>query len=508
MGTDRKEHNRRVLLEMDIQENGYDFTSSIDEALSHAELEITVLNETIDSVNALKPECDKLDYVLAASSGAICGVLDIFLVGKPGESPIGNVTDEWFKNRTIDFANLVKDKDRGKFDSFKSAVRFLEKKFDIPYDQTGLQGAAREVFELTPDNHHFKSLSHNLTLLGLFFSILDQFSNTSHFVTGGQLITLEKAKEGFELQGGNVPAKLFCAFVNWFGHIISDVSGTPKSKSRGMGIPSPLWAWSNDIIAIREKLTEKHIIGQSTFGDSFNELALTLFEKGYDSRFQTAQTIPVIVNEMIVRFFYALRRMVKFFSVTEKETQSLETLWKACEPFSNATVKRMLTVAHGTFCLIDAGEATVKGFAGGAGTFNPVEFFLRLNIIGAGRFTVSLYGEAKRRIAINIAAKNAIIAAREKLIVEDYIDGLNQLFIMYDDKELLTFAEDLKNSDPIKAFEKTVILAEKRGVPEEKVLKTKTEGDDYFAGRKQDGKEEIQASSGPGKSRSDNKEDE
>ena len=281
-----------------------------------------------------------------------------------------------------------------------------------------------------------------------------------------------------------MPAKLFCAFINWFGHIISDISGTSKSKGRGMGIPSPLWAWSNDIIAIRENLTKKNIIGQSEFGDSFNELALTLFEKGYDSRFQTTQTIPVIVNEMIVRFFYALRRMVKYFSVTKKETRSIETLWKACEPFSNATVKRMLTVAHGTFCLIDAGEATVRSFAAGAGTFNPVEFFLRLNIIGVGRFTVSLYGEAKRGIAINIAAKNAHVAVREKLIIEDYIEGLNQLYIMYDDKELLTFIEDLKNSDPIKAFEKTVKLAEKRGVPQEKVLKTKAEGDAYFAGRK------------------------
>lgn len=484
MNTDRKNKNRRVLLEMDIQESGYDFTSSIDEALGHAELEISVLNETIDSVNALKPDCDKIDYVLAASSGAICGVMDIFLVGKPGESPVGNITDEWFKNRTIDFANLVKDKDRGKIDSFKSAVTCLEKKFDIPYDQTGLHGAAKEVYDLTPSNHHFKSLSHNPTLLGLFFSILDQFSNTSHFVTGGQLITLEKAKDGFELQGGNVPAKLFCAFVNWFGHIVSDMSGSSGSKGRGMGIPSPLWTWSNDIIAIREKLTDKHIIKQSDFGDSFNELALKLYLEGYDTRFQTAQTIPVIVNEMIVRFFYALRRMMRYFSVTEKEERSFESLWKSCEPFSNATVKRMLTVAHGTFCLIDVGEATVRGFATGAGTFNPVEFFLRLNVIGVGRFTVSLYGEAKRGIAINRAAKDAYNATREKLIIEDYIDGLNQLYTVYDDKELLTFVEDLKNSDPIKAFEKTVKLAEKRGVPEEKMLRTKAEGDAYFTGRK------------------------
>ena len=479
MSIEKKEHNRRVLLEMDIQESGYDFTSSIDEALSHAELEISILNETIESVNALKPDCDKIDYVLAASSGAICGVMDIFLVGKPGESPIGNITDAWFENRTVDFAKLMGwkgDKDA----PASSAIRFLEKQFKIPYDQRGAGDAASFVFDLNPANHHFKSLAHNPSLLGLFFSILDQFTDTSHFVTGGELISLQKAGEGFELRGRNVPAKLFSAFANWFGHLISDMTGSSGSAGRGMGIPSPLWTWSNDVIAIKRKLG----ISPNDFDNSMNDLALNLYKEGYDSRFQTAQAIPVILNEMIVRLLYAIRRMVRYFSATAKEERSFAGLWKTCEAFSNASVKRMLTVAHGTFCLIDVGDATVRGFVAGAGTFNPVEFFLRLNIIGVGRFTVSLYGEAKRGVAINKAAKNAHIAAREKLIIEDYIEGLNQLYIMYDDKELLTFVEDLKNSDAIKAFEKTVTLAEKRGVPEEKVLKTKAEGDAYFAGRK------------------------
>lgn len=478
MSKDSIEHNKRVLLEMDIQESGYNFTSSIDEALSHAELEITVLNETIESVNALRPECDKNDYLLAASSGAICGVMDIFLVGKPGDSPLGNITDDWFKNRTVDFAKLVGWK--GDNDaSASSAIRFLEKTFKIPYDQRGAGDAASFLFDLNPANHHFKSLAHNPSLLGLFFSILDQFTDTSHFVTGGELIALQKADDRFELRGGNVPAKLFSAFVNWFGHLVSDMSGSSGSAGRGMGIPSPLWTWSNDVIAIKRKLN----ISPSDFDNSMNELALNLYKEGYDTRVQTAQAIPVIINEMIVRLVYAIRRMVKYFSSTAKNERSFKNLWEACEPFSNASVKRMLTVAHGTFCLIDAGDAAVRGFISGAGTFNSVEFFLRLNIIGVGRFTISLYGEAKRGIAINKAARDADLAAKEKVIVEDYIDGLNQLYVFYDDKELLTFVDDLANSDAIQAFEKTVRLAEKRGVPDERMLKTKAEGDTYFSGR-------------------------
>lgn len=48
----------------------------------------------------------KLDYILFASLGALCGIMDVFLVGKPGKHPLGNITDKWFANRTIDFAKI------------------------------------------------------------------------------------------------------------------------------------------------------------------------------------------------------------------------------------------------------------------------------------------------------------------------------------------------------------------------------------------------------------------
>lgn len=468
-----------VLLNMDIEEDHYRFNAHINNALQQAEQEITILNETIDSLESIKPHCDKMDYLLAASSGAICGVMDIFLVGKPGESPLGDITDKWFENRIVDFANLVKGKEKKHIDSYKSAINLLEKKFKIPYDQTGAGDAGRNVFDLTMSNHHFKSLAHNPSLLGLFFSILDQFNNESHFITNGELISLEKADDTFELRGKTIPAKFFCAFVNWFGHLISDISGSRGSQGRGMGIPSPLWTWSNDIIAIKRKLN----FDASEMDKAINDLAINLFNKGYDARFQTTQLIPVIINEMIVRLMYSIRRLIRYYSKTEKGNRSFNDLWKSCEPFSNATVKRMLTVAHGTFCLVDASDATVRGFVEGGGAFNPIEFFLRLNIVGIGRFTISLYGEAKRGVAINKANTEIRKANRDKEIINDYIIGLNTLYELYEDKELLSFVNDLKNSDAITAFNKTVLLAEKRNVPEEKIMRTKNDIDAYFLGR-------------------------
>ncbi len=464
----------KFVIGMSFTEEGFRFASSIETALSSAEIEIQSLEETITSVERLRPNCDKLDYALAASSGLLCGIIDIFLVGKPGESPAGDITDKWFADRTTDFAKLC-----GWDGTPPSAIKFLEDKFKIPYDQRGAGDAASIIFDLNPTNHHFKSLGHNPTLLGLFFSILDQFTNQSHFISDGELISLQKADEKFELHGKSVPGKLFCGFANWFGHLISDISGSSGSKGRGMGIPSPLWAWTNDIIAIKSKLN----IPVSKFDNSINELALNIYKEGYDIRFQATQAIPVFINEIIVRFLYAIRRLVKYFVTIEKEEYSISAIWKACEPFSNPTVKRMLTVAHGTFCMVDLSDATIRAFITGGGTFNMTEFFLRLNIVGVGRFTISLYGEANQAVVIRKAESKAQFSRRELIIVENYLSGLTLLSELYDDKDLVDFLGDFKSSDMyFQAFQKSARLAELRKVPDSEILRTKSDVDSYFMG--------------------------
>ena len=467
-----------IILDLNIDDDRFGFATSIDEALAQAETELVVLNETIESIKELKPQCDKLDYILAASSGALCGVIDIFLVGKPGESPLGDITDKWFANRTIDFAKLCGYK--GNKNSLSSAINFLEEKFKIPYDQSVGGGIFRELINLTPSNHHFKSLGHNPTLLGLFFSILNQFTNTSDFVSNEELISLNNSDGKFELQGKNIPSKLFCGIANWIGHLISDVSGSSSSKGRGMGIPSPIWAWSNDVIAIKAKLN----IPVIEFDKSVNELALKLFKKGYDVRFQTTQAIPVFINEMVVRLLYSIRRLIGYYISVPKKDRSWVLLWKSCEPFSNATVKRMLTVAHGTFCIIDISDATMRGFEKGIGSFNVFEFVLRLNVVGVGRFAISLYGETKCAISYGHAKRTSDFAAKEITIVENYIEGLKILSVKYDDARLLTFIADFKKSGAyIEAFGKSAQLAELRNVPANRVLKSKADIDRYFGGK-------------------------
>ncbi len=140
----------------------------------------------------------------------------------------------------------------------------------------------------------------------------------------------------------------------------------------------------------------------------------------------------------------------------------------------------MLTIAHGTFCMMDLGDATIKTLISG----NVGEFALRLNIIGIGRFSVSLVGEVSRKITYEKKKKELKYLLNEERIIKNYIEGLEILYELYDDKELLTFVEDLKdNKKYIEGFEKTVKLAEKRKVPEDKILKNKSEIDNHFKRR-------------------------
>lgn len=470
----------RIILELDVGEKNV-FSTSIKKALEKSEIELTEINETIDSLNKIKTECDKLDYILAASSGALCGIIDIFLVGKPNESKLNDLTDKWFEDRVKDFAKWNHPEHK-KFDNLSSAIRWLEERYKIPYDQSVGGSIFKDYINLTPSNHHFKSLGHNPSLLGLFFSILNQFENTSNFVSNGEFITLSNNDNKFELIGNDFMSKVFCGLVNWLGHLFSDVSGSNGSAlkgNRGMGIPSPFWTWTNDIIVIKKELN----ISPTEFDKTINDLAIKIFEEGYDIRFQTTQVIPVFINELLVRLIYSIRRLLLYFKKVNKEERNFKRMWISCEPFSNNTVKRMLTVAHGTFCLIDLGDSVVMGFTKGGGSFNAVEFVMRLNIVGLGRFAISLYGEGYRSISYYNKTKEVEFSKKEITIINNYIDGLNILSEIYDDEGLLDFIEDLKNSELyICAFKKTVELAIKRGVPENKILFSKDDIDKRFGG--------------------------
>lgn len=332
-------------------------------------------------------QCDKYDYMIAGTCGVIAGLVDILFVGVPGDSKLGNIADEQANKITEKFAGFVgwdKDKIIEKYDKYKQKklnkgeipldldhylgqkrTEFLEGKFKINYDQVrtnGKNGTGGAVADLTPKNHHLKSLGHSPDIIGLFFSVLNQFTNTSSFISNGKVITIDT--ENSNLQGHNFIAKIFCGVANWFGHIMSDFAGSNSSVAkgnRGSGVPIPFYNLFQ-------------LINFGRFGEkeqeTFAVITSKVFEKGYDSRHAMAMAVPVIINELLIRFMYTMK--AHFYNQKE---------WKDCIPKTSVPeVRRMLLVGHGTLCLMDGVDAAIR--SGG----DMVQFLLRTNLIAWVRF--------------------------------------------------------------------------------------------------------------------------
>lgn len=302
--------------------------------------------------------CDKYDYMIAGTCGVIGGLIDVFFVGLPGEGKLTKLTDSAVDGVVEKFAGACGwDGGRDGSDSTKSAIGFLERKYKVNYDHRH-GGDVDGLFKMSTKNHHIKSLGHSPDLIGLFFSILSQFTNTAYFVDSGKLIAVDT--ENFELQGSNFVSKVFAGFVNWIGHLFSDIAGSSGASGRGSGIPIPFYS-----------LLQFLEIGE--FGQhrqSFAKIAVQVFEKGYDFRHGLAMAIPVIVTELLTRIMWVI-----------KQRTYHQMKWKECIPLANnPELRRMLLVAHGSLCIVDIGDAAIR--SGG----EMIQFLLRTNIIGWAMF--------------------------------------------------------------------------------------------------------------------------
>lgn len=318
-------------------------------------------------------DCDALDYGLSAACGLLSGIIDIIFVSIPGKGAVDNASDSFFDAAVIRFAKSLKDENgeqlwkprRGNENSVASAIGFLERQFRVGYDQTKSVDVGSAVKNMTPKNHHAKSAAHYPDFIGLIASICNQFTDTSTFFDNKscQIKIVSAAGNGVELRGETAAAKIFAGVMNWFGHCMSDVSGSSGAKGRGMGLPLPFWEFF-ELCNFGKFPNEK---GQ---WQSFATVMTEVYEQGYDLRHGMATTFPVLINELLVRAVYTLKRHF---------AEGLS--WMKSLPAGDCPeLQRMLTVGVGSMCLIDLGHAAI--------TFgcNWVKFFSALNLTAWARF--------------------------------------------------------------------------------------------------------------------------
>jgi len=314
-------------------------------------------------------DCDKYDYLASACCGTIAGVIGIFFVGLPGHSVVGNWTDSQVEDSVKKFARLTGWNPRqGNEENVRSAIGHLEKKFKINYDMKNTTEVGN-LFTMGTTNHHFKSLGHSPDLIGLFFSILDQFTHKASFLSDGKLIRIEVESQDLGLHGDTLIARIFCGFCNWFGHIMSDIAGSSGSLHRGTGVPAPFMALFQ-LCDFGELQEGKH---RQTLATVMTEV----FQEGYDARFAAATAVPVIINDLLITVIWVVRRHFQ---------KNIE--WKGCMPNRNHPDLRMMKiVGFTTFCVIDAGDAALKSNG------SAVTFMLRMNYVAWLRLVTLVFRE-------------------------------------------------------------------------------------------------------------------
>lgn len=361
-----------------------------------------------------KAQCDKYDYMIAVTCGLIAGVIDSFFVGAPnvpGEketSKIGTWTDkqsdnyiEWLSKTLWNSDSKKRNELIGKYgnnkkrlseelkkagipynqnlnkapDTLQGCIQYLEKKFGVNYDASSAAFVEESnvLKGMTPKNHHVMSLAHSPSIIGLVFSIIDQFTGKATFADNGRLIRVTpKGKkneiDNFELRGGSFPTKLLCGTINWLGHLASDLVGSNTTRSqegkRGMGLPAPFM----EIMQLSDFTLPDAEGKKMTIG----ELTLKIYENGYDARFSAACAIPVVIGEFLTRFLWTL-----------KSRYYHKNSWKDSIPFGNKPeLRRMLLVSHGTLCFIDVTDAAIR-------SYDLVTFSLHLNSVAWARLAIS-----------------------------------------------------------------------------------------------------------------------
>jgi len=119
---------------------------------------------------------------------------------------------EWSNKTFNDFAMKTAKKQGYHKDRLDGAISFFEDKFKIPSDNVWKGTGAG----ISTKSHHLDDLAHHPKPLGLFSSILTQFSKTGYFQNkDGSFIKMAVSEEG-DLIGEDFTQKIFAGSINWF----------------------------------------------------------------------------------------------------------------------------------------------------------------------------------------------------------------------------------------------------------------------------------------------------
>ena len=365
------------------------------------EIEDIEENEENSETNA----SHRVDYLLAAGCGLIAGAIDSLWVGKFDF----DCAREWGSERINDFIVAVAKMDPGyKGDDIKSAIKFLEKKYPFVGDRaTSEFGGGRQ--------HHLRDFSHHMSLGGLAFSLLTQFTGKVYGTDQhGVFMAVPVADE--ELIGKTIEEKLMLGVVRWFYHMVSDMAGSSGSPGKGTGIPGPILSFMKQLSAL--PIFKDAMLDEASFRKMLSKLfngtlLKTVGEDGkkiyrrFDLRAELGiahelarQSVPVLVNECLVCVCYAARQL--YAMCMSGEVSDLKSLLNvgigALLPHGSPLGTRMVTIATGVFSVADLADGMIRALLHRKGKIDSKmvsDFLLHVNVVGIVRFVFAVHTDYK-----------------------------------------------------------------------------------------------------------------
>ena len=350
------------------------------------------------------------DYILAAASGTLMGALSVLWQKDFNLADARKLGSDKIEKIVIGAAQRV-----GPYKetpTIEDAIRFLEKTFPFVGDKlTAAFGGGLQ--------HHLRDFSHHPSPVGLVCSLLMQFTGKGFGTkTDGTFaifdLPADAMKDGL-LVGRNVPEKILYGTVKWLFHLISDMAGSSSTPGAGTGIPGPLLSFLKEASALPffrdlsigyegkmrtlSQWISKAFNGTLLKDEDGNPLRFDLrTEVGLAEQILT-QVPAVLANECIVRGFYTITRFVD--ELKRCDVSSVKDLARINPsrflPLNSRALTRMLTVASGSFVVVNSGiaavRAVVEGTASGGVGAVPL-FFMRLNYAGIGRFAFALRADS------------------------------------------------------------------------------------------------------------------
>ncbi len=420
-------------------------------AIKEIDNEIQEIDDLIerlnDEIDILTNNADTSEYVVAVASGVLSGLVDSFFV----------------KDYSPDISKLVisfaEKKSHRKFDNYEDAQAFLEKNFHTPNDSAYQKGHSIFGKEINVGGrtHRLDDIAHHPSVYGLISSIFIQFIRLGLFANkDGKwrwVFVKTDIKDIIKAWG---PAVL-TGLLHW----LVNIADSKYEEEFGMKLPKPIRVLSRTIASLPliydilkcADLWISHIMSDINTPAGIPGIILTFFkefsmlpivkntrlpatvqrlyankELNFDKDLVLLnklgkQSIPIIMNEIIVRGFYFIHNLSKEYKLNNNSLDDVD--WGKIIPVGNRIIIRMLTISTTTFTAFDIADAAIR-----SGGFNQA-CILRINIVGVGRFAIAIVTDAAMGIKKNIKTAEVIAyqGIEMKLLNAKVYYGLSNVWI-------------------------------------------------------------------------------